>query len=402
MAEVLHYQVLIIGGGVIGMSMMKALQALPISVALVERHAMPDDIPLSYDTRTIGLTYSSANFFKSLDIWPQLSPFAAAVRALEVSEQGTFAKLRMNAAEHGLDALGYVVEMPYILRALSASIKQANSNVIEHAELISCHATHSHMQCELQLPNQIKKVTADLVIAADGTGSQTRSLSKISITRHDYHQTAVVANASFSNGHAHRAYERFIQNEILAVLPLYTGHCGIVWTIPRNMREIVASYSDSAFIEKLQQLFGYRLGRVTRVGARAFYDLSQVLSNEIIGSRLALIGNAAQTIHPIGAQGLNLGLRDVATLQAVITNHLASIGDRKMLECYAKQRAADRTFLINMTDRSVRLFGASNFGLSSLRSAGLAIGSLSPTLQQSMLQNVLGWREGCARSLLVD
>jgi 2-octaprenyl-6-methoxyphenol hydroxylase len=237
-------------------------------------------------------------------------------------------------------------------------------------------------------------VRARLVVAADGARSVIREQAGIAAERWDYGQSAIIATLTTSRFHDHVAYERFTADGPVAMLPLGEGRCGLVWTRPPGDVERLLALPDDAFLAELQAVFGFRLGRLLRVGVRQAYELELSRAGRHVAERLAVVGNAAQGLHPIAGQGFNLGLRDAASLAEVLADAradgVADTGDVAALEAYAAWRDEDRRRIVAFTDGLVRLFGTTLGVLRSLRSAGLLAFDAFPPAKSAMARLSVG------------
>ncbi|EIL89522.1 FAD-dependent monooxygenase, partial [Rhodanobacter sp. 115] len=230
-----------------------------------------------------------------------------------------------------------------------------------------------------------------LLVGADGTESFVRSQLGIDAERLDYEQTLFVATVTPEHDHANRAFERFSDAGPVALLPLAERRCGLVLTVPGEQAETVAALGDGDFIALAQQRFGWKLGRLTRPGKRHPYAIRRVAARQLIGPRAVLVGNAAQTVHPIGAQGFNLGLRDALTLSELVAA-AEDPGAADLLQRYAARRAPDREGTMAMSHGLVRLACLEQPLLAPLRSlALLAYDRVSP-LQHLLAQHGMGFR----------
>jgi 2-octaprenyl-6-methoxyphenol hydroxylase len=239
------------------------------------------------------------------------------------------------------------------------------------------------------------QVSARLVIAADGARSAVREAAGIGVSTQNYNQTAIIANLATQKFHNHVAYERFTPDGPLAMLPLNDARVGLVWILAPESAAEVLTLDDARFIARLQSVFGLRLGRVTQVGARASYPLALTQADAHVAERLAIIGNAAQGLHPIAGQGFNLGLRDAACLAEVLAdarseNSNVDPGDQNVLRGYAEWRGEDRKGIVRFTDGLVRLF-AQNIGpIKTARDIGMLLFDLSPHAKDDLAQLSLG------------
>src|SRR6202040_2161485 len=266
----------------------------------------------SFDERTTALGNTSRRIFEGLGCWDAIAPGAAAIRTIHVSEAGRFGFARLNAAEHGIDAFGYVVANRRIGAALWGKLAATPGLVLRvPARAQDVVSTADAVRLTVAgAAGEREPVVARLVVAADGAHSQIRALAGIEAAVEDYDQLAVVANVATDRAHQGIAYERFTRTGALAVLPLHDGTLGVIWACrPRHASELLA-LDDAGYLARLQAQFGWRAGRFVRAGRRGPDSLEGPRGPATGATRTVLIGNAAQALHPVAGQGFNLGLRD--------------------------------------------------------------------------------------------
>jgi 2-octaprenyl-6-methoxyphenol hydroxylase len=236
-----------------------------------------------------------------------------------------------------------------------------------------------------------ERVEARLLVAADGAHSAVRAAAAIEAGVEDYDQVAIVANVAADRPHDGTAYERFTASGPLAVLPLYDGSYGVIWSCRPADAAGVLSLDDGSYLRELQERFGWRAGRFVRVGRRVSYPLKLTRAVETTATRTVLIGNAAQALHPVAGQGFNLGLRDAAMLAEVIANAEGDVGAPGLLRRFAEWRAADRGGVVRFTDGLVKLFGSSRPGAGMLRNLGLLMFDLAPPAKSALARVSAGF-----------
>jgi 2-octaprenyl-6-methoxyphenol hydroxylase len=391
--------VAIVGGGMVGASLALALAPTRLRVALIEAVRADAAGQSSFDDRTTALGNGSRRIFETLEVWTPLAAQAGPVREIQVSEAGSLGAARLRASDQGLEALGYVVSNRHIgaalwqaLTAQSALLLRVPARVCEVQFAADC------VRLQLAAPDAPvaqsgggEVVEARVVVAADGAQSMLARRAGIAHMVEDYRQVAVVVHVATDRPSTGVAYERFTASGPLAVLPLRDGRYTIVWTLtPERSREVLA-LGDEAFIGELQHCFGWRIGRIGRAGARAAYPLCLSRAERMHAPRLALVGNAAQALHPVAGQGFNLGLRDAALLAELLAA-AQDPGARSVLGDYERRRAADRRGMIGFTDGLVQLFASERLGVASLRSLGLQIFDLLPGAKRAMAR--ISWGFG--------
>lgn len=364
------YDVLIVGGGLTGLTAAIALpKELRIGIIDAVTHHQ------SIGGRSIALSYGSQQLLARWGIWDALSDVATSVQKVHVSDRGHFGMTRFSASQAGVPALGYVVPMQALQSVLQTAVER-NSTL----EFI-CPASVSAMEPYEQgwlLDLGHRHLTASLVIAADGTNSTIRKLQNISVTENYYHQIAMVANVHLAGSHNNTAYERFTSNGAIALLPLVEQSCALIWTVPEADYRL---QDDETFLRELQKQFGYRLGRFIGVSERHTHILKQSYASEQVRQGLVLLGNAAHTLHPIAAQGFNLGLRDIACLAE-------TIGHADFLQRYVQLRLNDQKRVMRFTDGLTKVF--SEGWLTYPRNLGLSLLDMTPPIKRMLLNQFAG------------
>jgi 2-octaprenyl-6-methoxyphenol hydroxylase len=340
--------------------------------------------------RAIALAYGTRRIFEGLGLWDRLREHVAPIRKVHVSDRGRLGMVRLDAAGHGLDALGYVVEARRLGEILVQAIReeQPEVDVWCPAALMAFTPFPEFAEVSVETPQGTRTVCARLVVGADGGRSALRQAAGIGVERRDYGASAIVTTLVPGRSHQGVAFERFADTGPLALLPLTANHCAVIWTVLREQTAGVLALDDPAFLGLLQERFGGRLGRLSQVGVRQAYPLVLVRACEQVRPRLALIGNAAHALHPIAGQGFNLGLRDVAALAEVLESAARSgrdLGDLNMLQRYAVCRRRDQGQTVALTDGLARVFSSGFFPLVLARNLGLiALDLLTPAKQQFM------------------
>jgi len=381
-----EFDLAIVGGGLVGASLAVRLGGCALNVVLIEA-ASPPQSPPSWDERCIALNDASQRILESFGVWDALRADAEPIRATHISERGRFGSTRFDADEAGLDALGYNVPLRAIGAAFSAAMAKApNLQVIQPARVVSLRDEGDSVRLGLDTGSSLR---ARLVVAADGAQSSVRSLLGIAAETRDYQQHAIVSAVRLSRPHQGMAYERFTPDGPMALIPKPDDAASLVWTVPNEDVESLMALSDDGYREAAQQVFGGRLGRFTALGARRTWPLSRVVSESLIAPRCVLIGNAAQSLHPVAAQGFNLGLRDVANLAERIIA-AADPGDATLLDDYAAARRTDRDRVAGFTDLLVRAFSNRTPGLAQARHWGLVAASLALPIRDALLRQHLG------------
>ena len=394
------YDILIVGGGMVGATMAYALSPLPLRIGVIEAVPFKSASQPSYDDRAIALAYGSARIFEAMGLWHRFADKVSPIKKIHVSDRGHFGVTRIDAAEEKVGALGYVMENRVIGAVLSEELpKLENVDLICPATVTNVEMDESQARLNIERDGQQQQLSARLVIAADGGNSVVRQLLDIPTHSWDYGQAAVIANVTPERHHRGLAYERFTDTGPVAMLPnAYAetddpNRCSLVWTVRSGDEARVLGLSDEAFLAELQSRFGYRLGELQKVGRRNAYPLKLVRAKQQVRSRLALIGNAAHTLHPIAGQGFNLGQRDVAVLADVLAAALANgedIGAEAVMQRYADWRHWDHKKVIGFTDGLARLFSNPLAPVALARNIGLFAIDVVPPLKRMLSRQTLG------------
>ena len=385
--------VAIVGGGLVGASLALGLAGTGVRVLLVESIAPGSAAQPSFDERTTALGNASRRIFEGLGVWDQLSREAAAIRAIHVSDAGRFGFARLRAAEHGIDAFGYVVPNRVIGAALWGRLAGSKGvDVRVPASVEDLDITTERAYFTLATSAGVREVTsARLLVAADGAHSAVRAAAGIEASIEDYDQVAIAAAVTGDRGNDGTAYERFTPLGPVAVLPLRGGGYGTIWSCTPQRAAQLLALSDEAYLAELQRCFGWRAGRFRRMGRRASYPLKLTRAATTVARRTVLIGNAAQALHPIAGQGFNLGLRDAALLAEVVAAAAGDVGSPQLLRKFSDARAADRGGVVRFTDGLVRLFASRVPGVGLMRNLGLLAFDLSPPAKRALARVSLGF-----------
>jgi 2-octaprenyl-6-methoxyphenol hydroxylase len=388
MSEPGSYDVAIVGGGMVGATLAVALAPLKLRVALIEAVPPQSAAQPSFDERTTALSNGSRRILDTIGVWPALINAASAIRKIHVSDQGRFGFARIDAAEQGLDAMGYVVPNRALGDALWAQVPESGLQVFCPAEVAQVTPAADAVLLDIQQGSARVQISAKLIVAADGVNSAVRHAFGVEAEVRDYQQTAVITTILPQRFHEHVAYERFTADGPLALLPLEGGRCTLVLTLSPEAASAALQWSDVEFIAEVQRRFGFRLGRILKVGRRVPYPLSLSRAERTSEGRCVIIGNAAQGLHPVAGMGFNLGLRDVASLAELIADRAGAAGfdagSGELLAAYDAWRAADRRGVIAFTDGLVRLFANPLRSVQRLRNLGLLAFDVLPPAKAAL------------------
>lgn len=378
------YDVLIVGGGPVGLALALALRGSGRTAALVEARAAHS---VEADPRPIALSHGSRLILERLGAWQALAP-ATPIRRIHVSQRGGFGRVELDCAQAGLPALGYVVDYGRLAGALAAAFDRDASCRRLSATVAGMETEALAATALLETDDGRAAAGARLLAVADG------GMLQIAPARaRDYGQAAVTARVTADLPQQGIAYERFTPSGPLALLPFGEGYA-LVWTVTPDEARNLCELPEAAFLERLQQAFGHRLGTLRRTSARASFPLALRVADRSAHPRTVALGNAAQTLHPVAGQGLNLGLRDAWELAATIRNcERGEIGKPQQLQAYHARRRIDRGGGVWFTDTLVRLFSNDIAPLRFARGLGLAaLGAVPPARDFVLRRMTFGTR----------
>ncbi|VAX12674.1 2-polyprenyl-6-methoxyphenol hydroxylase [hydrothermal vent metagenome] len=405
LAVPVNYDVLIVGGGMVGASLACALSQASganLRIAVVENTPFVFSAQqASFDARSVALSDSSKVIFDSLDLWSEIQALGVTpIERIHVSDRGHPGSMHIDCHEQGVAALGYVVETRVLGEVLTASMnRHDNIDMICPARLETIDSGPDWVTANISRNGKTECFSAKLLVAADGAESHLRELAGIKTFKLNYGQTAVIANLACDRPHQHIAYERFTDSGPMALLPMCDPGEGehryaLVWTLKSEQAKAITVLDEAAFLEQLQAQFGRRAGGFVKADARHSYPLTFLQARDLVHQRLVIIGNAAHSLHPVSGQGFNLGLRDVAVLAQVIVDAQRKgldFGTREILQDYAHWRRRDQWQIAGSTDALVRIFSNDFLPLALARNIGLLALDILPPLKKYLARQAMGY-----------
>ncbi|EOV0851831.1 2-octaprenyl-6-methoxyphenyl hydroxylase [Vibrio parahaemolyticus] len=386
-----QYDVVIAGGAMAGATLALAIEHLSrgaLRVAVVEPFKAQSDQHPGFDSRSIALSYGTVNLLRHLELWSAIEPFSTPIEHIHVSDRSHAGMTDITKHDVGVEALGYVVEL--------ADVGRVYQELLTHSTAIDLycpdsakHITRTQENVTIELASG-ELLNAKLLVAADGAVSQCCQQIGLELSEHDFGQVAVIANIVTQEPHQGRAFERFTENGPVALLPMSDNRMSLVWCLRPDDAQIVMELSESEFLERLQQDFGWRLGAMQKVGLRASYPLLLRHRKQNISHRFAIVGNAAQTLHPIAGQGFNLGIRDVVTLAEELVKQGEDVGSYQGLIRFSRRREADRNETIWLTSSLVHVFSNDLLAMRIGRNTALAAMDNLSFFKQPLLRHTLG------------
>ena len=385
-----RFDIAVVGGGMVGLTLALGLEGVGARVAVIERARLRDIAEASFDGRGSAIAAGSQRILDGTGLWDLLQADAEPIREIRVADGPSQLFLHYDHREVGEDPLGWIVENAHIRRAFAQAV--ASSDVIVFENTALADARFEARSTTLKLADG-RTVDAMLAIAADGRQSALRELAGIDVVRWSYPQTAIVCAVTHEAPHHGIAHEHFLPSGPFAILPMTRNRSSIVWTERNDLAPAILELDDDAFAAELKRRFGDFLGDI-RVGPQRWaYPLSVVHARDYVAPRVAAVGDAAHAIHPIAGQGFNLGLRDVAALAEIIVDRLRlglAPGDTEALMRYQKWRKPDNMMMIAATDSLNRLFSNDVAPVRMARDTGLALVNQLPPLKRVLMRHAMG------------
>ena len=367
-------KVIIVGGGPVGSVLALALQQQGVAFTMLEARAKGAS---HKDTRALALSYGSRLILEKLGVWDAVSAKATAINTIHISQRGGLGRTKLNAAEHNQEAMGYVLPYGALTQALDAALD--TSQVMYEAEATEIKPSEPFAEVTFNQNDKSQTLQSALLVVADG-GRSLGEIAGIAKETKEYGHDALVSKVTAELPHDNIAYERFTPSGPMALLPNGNVGFSLVWTGEKASIDALLALDDTRFLSQLHEAFGDRVGKFLSIEKRVSFPLKLSTLKPSTAPHLVIIGNAAQTMHPVAGQGFNVGLRDARTLADLITaSPQTLLGVSSILEAYGKQRSRDTRGGILFTDLLVNVFSNDTIGLSAIRGAGLgAIELLKP------------------------
>jgi 2-octaprenyl-6-methoxyphenol hydroxylase len=378
-------------------------------IVLVEGFSLPKAVPghkaeyhPSFDARSTALSYSSQLIYQRMGVWDDLEEWLCPIDTIHVSNKGRFGSAVLRAEDYSWPALGHVVENAWLGSALlQALYRQGQVELRSSTKVVAATIVEDGVRLRLQGTGETTDrgdMETTLLLVADGANSTVRAQLGVAVEEKSYRQHALIANVAFATPHRGCAFERFTDQGPIALLPLLgvagaEHRSGLVWTLSEQRAQELQSCSDQEFLQALQGRFGYRLGRLTQVGARHTYPLSLVQSEEQVRQGVVVMGNAAHALHPVAGQGFNLALRDVEVLGQALADACrdgSSLGDLDVLRRYQERQEDDQLRTVGFSDILPALFMNMDPVLGLARDLGLAGLDLLPGAKREFVRQAAG------------
>ena len=388
-----NFDLIIVGGGLVGNCLALALKNTGLKVAVIEANSRLQQQQSGAGDRALALGAGTVQLLEQLGAWTAVAHEAAPIKQIHVSDRGHFGKTRLSAKQQNVDALGYVITARALEQSAADQVAASSVSYFYETRVAGLISSDQAMFVNLRAADgSTINLTASLLVGADGGQSSVRQLLGIDQEVTEYGQTALVTTVQSSLSHDHTAYERFTAFGPMALLPVGPRLSAVVWTRSHEQAESLMAGGEAAFLEELQACFGYRLGALKLVAPRRAFPLKLIRAKHMLAERAVIIGNATHQLHPVAGQGFNLSIRDVAELAEMLIQQCPSgdIGDSAFLEAYAKKRQADHDKTIGFTNSLVHLFSNQNLALAALRNTGLTMLDHLPSLKRTLAKHAMG------------
>jgi len=385
-----HYDIIINGGGMVGATLACLLAKSGRNVAVIESHKAPEFVADSeYDLRVSAISRASQNALTEAGAWDAIIAMRASpYEVMDVWDEAGDGNVRFDAAELGEPDLGHIVENNVTQRAVIDALDELdNADLICPAKMKSFAVDDEKVAVTLE---NGKIITAQLLIGADGANSQVRTLAGIDFERDDYGQSGLVTIVKTEKSHEFTAWQRFQSSGPLAFLPLADGSSSIVWTLPSDRADYYLSLSKTNFKKALAEALDYKLGKITKVGKRGAFPLRGSQATPYVKERIALVGDAAHTIHPLAGQGVNLGIKDAVELANLVVNSKGDLGGMKLLRRYERARRGDNVITMRAMEGFRLLFGHSATPVKTARNFGMKMFNQIPLVKNEVIRKAMG------------
>lgn len=377
-----HCDIAIVGGGPVGAALALALRDSGLSIVVLEARKAAQ---AAADPRALALSYGSRLLLDRLGVWHGIAQISA-IRHIHISQKGSFGCTRLHADKLDVPELGYVLPYPALHTALRQALHGSPATCLDGATVTRLQQQTDGAAIDYELDGEARQLQARLAVVADG-GRLLEAVHPPAV--HDYGQSALIAHLTCRHFQPDTAFERFTTQGPVALLPYRDGY-ELVWTMPHDVAQSALQWDDAHFLAQLHQHFGDRVGDFLTVGPRSCFPLRLRRAPEITLQHTVLIGNAAQTLHPVSGQGFNLGLRDAWELaQEILATEHAALGSPAMLAAYRSRRRLDRNTIIRFTDGLVRLFSNDRPLLGSARGFALSALDCLPPAKQFVARRMM-------------
>ena len=380
--------VLIVGGGLVGATLARALSTLDLRVTLVEKQFLAGvpQAQAALDQRALALNYGTLSIFKNL-LQLDLSALGSQVQNIYVSDQNGFGRIALNAVDEALPYFGCVIPILALTEVLQAAVLSDPKITCVTGVCTQLYQDEHGVECEVNG----ERLRAKILIGADGATSQVREFLNIGTRVHDYQQTALIGNVKIQGIETHTAYERFTREGPLALLPFDKDHMTLVWVMPTALAEMRQKLPAILLLQDLQKIMGYRVGRFLALGRLQAYPLQQVVAEQNFHERVGLLGNAAHSLHPVAGQGFNLSMRDIFGFYQTLKRYHDLLDQPRIIwEEYLRVRHHDQVRTMGITDALIKTFAQKNPIVQGVRNSLMLNLELCPYAKTALNEVMVG------------
>ncbi|WP_445636513.1 FAD-dependent hydroxylase [Nostoc sp. DSM 114161] len=386
-----EYDLVIVGGGIVGLTLASALKDSGLSVLLIEAKVASAAVAKG---QAYAVHMLSSLIYQGIGVWDKMLPQIAKYCRVRLSDADYPGVVEFVTDDIGTPELGYVAEHQAILEPLQEFVRDCtNVTYLCPAEVVNTQYQQDAVAIDIKVAGELRTIKSKLLVAADGSRSPIRQAAGITTSGWKYWQSCIVAFVKPEKPHNNTAYERFWSSGPFAILPLPGNRCRIVWTAPHEEAKALCALDDEQFLRELSRRYGNQMGKLELLGDRFVFQVQLMQSDRYVLPRLALIGDAAHNCHPVGGQGLNLGIRDAAALAQVIqAAHKAGkdIGEIQILKRYERWRKLENLTILGFTDLLDRMFSNNFLPVVLVRRLGLWLLQRVPMLKVFMLKLMIG------------
>lgn len=385
-----HYDVIINGGGMVGATLGCLLANQGKKVAVIEAFAAkPFSADDDYDLRVSAISRASQNALSKAGAWPAIEAMRSCpYEAMQVWDAAGDGEVRFDAAELGEPDIGHIVENRVIQLAVAEALERLETATLYQPNKLEDFSVNEK-NVTVTLDNG-KQISAQLLVGADGANSQVRTLAGIDIERDDYGQSGLVTIVKTEKPHEYTAWQRFQSTGPVAFLPMADGSSSIVWTLPSDLADYYCSIGKNDFKKALAEALDHKLGKITKVADRGAFPLKGSQAKPYVLERIALVGDAAHTIHPLAGQGVNLGLKDAVELASQLTQTKLDLGNLKTLRRYERARRGDNLLTMRAMEGFRLLFGHSASPVKTVRNVGMKMFNQLPLVKNEVIRKAMG------------
>ena len=385
------YDLVIVGGGIVGLTLAAALKDSGLKILLIEARVASAAVAKG---QAYAVHMLSAQIFQGIGLWDKILPNVAKYNQVHLSDADYPDIVKFQTADLGTPELGFVAEHYALLEPLQEFVHNcANVTILCPAEVVSTQNERDIVTINIKIANENRIIRSKLLVAADGSKSPIRQAAGIKTKGWKYWQSCIVAFVKPERSHNNTAYEKFWSSGPFAILPLPENRCRIVWTAPHEEAKALCALNDQEFLAELTKRYGQHGGKLELLGDRFIFQVQLMQSDRYVLPRLALIGDAAHNCHPVGGQGLNLGIRDAAALAEIIQTahkHRQDIGNISILKQYESWRKQENLAILGFTDLLDRVFSNNFLPVVIVRRLGLWIMQRVPIVKIFALKLMIG------------